>query len=278
MIPSDILIPASGDFGAWPKAHPHCLAVDWDGTCKDTMVPKWAKGFNLAIPQIWPALAPYQKEIDRVCWQVNLVDETAGVQRFVALKIMMGKWAAMGLPVPDLSRFAQAVDDVSTRGEKHGIDTYKRLQSQYGYDDSPLRWSDLSDRIIAENTRDARLFGHCREALVGVAGQADLLVVSASKTEAVRRDILHDQMAHLFAALLAQDFLPKGGILKGLAARYERVLFVGDTQEDVRAAKSAGVPLFLVKVGDEAPSWAKAPDVFARFLRGELQPGEVIRA
>jgi phosphoglycolate phosphatase-like HAD superfamily hydrolase len=267
--PDDILIPSSGDFEAWPKAHEVCIAVDWDGTCKDTMVPKWTRGFNWAIPKIWPALAPFQKEIDRVCWDVNLVEETAGVQRFVGLTIMMARWKAEGLPAPDLSAFTRAVADVTSRGEKHGIDTYRRLQSQYGYDDSPLRWSDLSDRLIAGNTRDARLFGNCREALEAVAPRADLLVVSASKTQAVRQDLLRDRMAHLFRALLAQDFLPKPGILKGLAARYARVLFVGDTQEDVRAAAAAGVPLFLVKVGEEAASWARAPEFFGRFLRGE---------
>ena len=274
----DILVPASGDFAAWPKGHPHCIAVDWDGTCKDTMVPKWRAGFNLAIPKIWPALAPYQKEIDRVCWDVNLVEETAGVQRFVGLTIMMARWKKMGLPAPDLSAFTRAVQAVSARGEKHGIDTYRRLQKEYGYDDTPLFWSDLSDKIIAENTRDAKLFDNCRSALEAVRGRADLLVVSASKTEAVRRDILHDRMTHLFGALLAQDFLPKPGILKGLADLYEHVLFVGDTAEDVRAAQSAGVPLFLVKVGEEARSWAQAPAVFGRFLRDEPFPGGIVRA
>lgn len=263
----DILVPASGDFDAWPGDHPACIAVDWDGTCKDTMVPKWTRGFNLAIPEIWPRLAPYQKQIDEVCCQVNLVDDTAGVQRFVALKIMMGKWAAMGLPAPDLDAFFRAVRDVEARGEKHGIETYRRLKSQYGYDDTPLRWSDASDRIIAASTRDARVFEGCREALEAAASKTDLLVVSASKTEAVRRDLIADGMAGLFKALLAQDFLPKPGILAGLAERYEQVLFVGDTQEDVRAAGAAGVGLYLIQPGDEAASWARAPKAFEEFLR-----------
>jgi len=263
----DILVPASGDFDAWRRDHPACVAVDWDGTCKDTMVPKWTRGFNLALPKVWPQLAPFQKQIDEVCHQVNLVDETAGVQRFVALKIMMGKWAAMGLPAPDLSRFFRAVEDVEARGEKHGVETYRRLQAQYGYDETPLRWSDLSDRIIADSTKDAKVFENCREALEAVADRADLLVVSASKTEAVRRDLIEDGFAGLFKALLAQDFLPKPGILKGLAERYERVLFVGDTQEDVRAARAAGVELHLIRAGDEAASWAEARGAFEEFLR-----------
>ena len=90
----DVLIPESGRFDAWPKVHDACIAVDWDGTCKDTMVPKWTKGFNLAIPRIWPQLAPHQEAVDEVCYRVNLVDDaTAGVQRFVALRVMMRIWA-----------------------------------------------------------------------------------------------------------------------------------------------------------------------------------------
>jgi phosphoglycolate phosphatase-like HAD superfamily hydrolase len=275
--PPDILIPASGDYAAWTKSSPYCIAVDWDGTCKDTMVPKWTKGFNLAIPQIWPELAPYQEQIDKVCWDVNLVEDTAGIQRFVGLTVMMARWGEMGLPVPDLSAFTKAVQDVSARGEKHGIDTYRRLQAQYGYDETPLLWSELSDEIIAANSRDAKVFDNCREALEGVVGRADVLVVSASKTEAVRHDIVEDRMTHIFKALLAQDFLPKPNILQGLVKLYEHVLFLGDTQEDVRSAKAAGVPLYRINAGDEAASWAKAPEVFNRFLQNEPLDGSVIQ-
>ena len=264
-----ILVPESGDFGAWSRRHEACIAVDWDGTCKDTMVPKWTRGFNLAIAQVWPQLASRQKRIDDVCYDVNLVDDrTAGVQRFVALKIMMGRWAAAGLPVPELDAFFRAVDDVEARGDTHGVETYRRLQGEYGYDDSPLRWSDLSDRIITDSTRSAVVFDNCRGALEAAARRADLLVVSASKTEAVRQDLLADGMEDLFAALLAQDFLPKPGILRGLAERYGRVLFVGDTQHDIRAAASAGVPIYRIRTGEEAASWSRATSVFERFLDG----------
>ncbi len=87
---SDILVPQSGDFDAWPREHPTCIAVDWDGTCKDTMVPKWTRGFNRALTEVWPALKPHRDAVDRVCYDVNIRDpETSGVQRFVALVVMM---------------------------------------------------------------------------------------------------------------------------------------------------------------------------------------------
>jgi len=264
-----MLIPDPGAFDAWPKGHDACIAVDWDGTCKDTMAGKWTRGFNLAIPRIWPELADHRQVIDEVCYRVNMEDPaTAGVPRFVALKVMMDLWSGMGLPTPDLAGFAAAVDAVESAGGSHGAATYRNLMAEYGYDDSPLRWSDLSDEIIAANTRDVKVFDHCRAALAAGRELADLIVVSASKTESVRDDLVAEGMTDLFAALLAQDFLPKPGILQGLAERYSRVLFVGDTHQDVAAAKSAGVPVLLVTPGSESESWARAPEIFRAFCAG----------
>ena len=266
----ELHIPECGDFDAWPMGHGACIAVDWDGTCRDTMVPKWTRGFNLAIPRIWPELAGHQQAIDEVCYRVNMVDPaTAGVPRFVALKIMMGIWSDMGLPAPDLSAFARAVEAVEATGGSHGAATYRGLMAECGYDDSPLRWSDLSDEIIAESTRDAKVFDHCREALAAARQWADLIVVSAGKTESVRDDLIAEEMTDLFAALLAQDFLPKPGILRGLARRYSRVLFVGDTHQDVAAGAEASVTVLLVTPGREADVWARATALFRAFCHGD---------
>ncbi len=161
-------------------------------------------------------------------------------------------------------------------GEQHGVATYRRLQPQFGYDDSPLAWSEASDRHIAEAVKTARPFDHCREVLTAAARRADLVVVGASKTEAVRQDLVEHHMADLFAALCAQDFLPKKGILSGLAARYRRVLFFGDTRHDVEAAEAAGVPMYLVRTGDEAACWEAAGPLIDRFLDGETGLSEFL--
>jgi phosphoglycolate phosphatase-like HAD superfamily hydrolase len=274
---TDILIPASGDFDAWPRTSDVCLAVDWDGTCKDTMVPKWTQGFNLAITDIWPQLKPYQAEIDRTCYEVNIADPaTAGVQRFVALTIMMQRWAHQGLPVPDLSRFFAAVQHVEASGEQHGVATYVKYRDRFGYDDSPLRWSEASDRRIARAVKNARTFAGVRDTLAAVRPLADVVVVSASKTEAVRQDILDEGMTDLFSALLAQDFLPKRSILGGLARRYDRVLFVADTQCDVLSAAAHGIPVYLIQPGNEDACWLAARPVFERFIQGHDCAGALL--
>lgn len=274
---TDLVIPTSGDFEAWPKTHPACIAVDWDGTVKDTQVPKWTQCFNRALTRIWPGLAPHQDQVDEVCASVNLTDPaTAGVPRLVALKIMMAIWAERGLPVPDLANFCRAVDHIEAGGGKHSTDAYRRLQAQFGYDDSPMRWSDLSDEYIAEASRRAKVFEHCPETLEALAPEADLVVVSASKPEAVRADVLASGMTHLFKALCTQDFLPKKGTLQGLARRYERALFIGDMQHDVRAAHAAGIPIYLLKTGDEAAGWKVALGPLRRFIAGQTDIPELL--
>ena len=268
---SELVIPTSGDFEAWPKTRDVCIAVDWDGTVKDTQVPKWTRCFNRALTEIWPELAPHQGQVDAVCAEVNLTDPaTAGVPRLVALKIMMGRWADMGLPVPDLSAYFKAVDAIEATGGQHSVEAYEALQGKYGYGDAPMRWSNLSDTYIEEASRHAKVFEHCPAALEGVHAQVDLVVVSASKPEAVRKDVLASGMTHLFKALCTQDFATKKGTLAGLARRYgRRVLFIGDMEHDRRAAHSAGIPLYLVRPGDEAASWQAAPPVLERFIAAQ---------
>jgi phosphoglycolate phosphatase-like HAD superfamily hydrolase len=244
------------------------VAVDWDGTCKDTMGVKWRQGFNLALPRIWPALAPYQREIDEVCYRENLAPGAMSAQRFLMLRKMMGMWKEMGLPVPDLAAFFRAVEDVERRGESHGTANYRRLAERFGYDDSAMRWSDLSDELIARASRAAPIFANCREVLAGLVDRADLLVVCAAKSRGVHQDLVNDRLADLFKALLAQDFLPKKGCLAGLAKKYDRVIFVADGKGDMDAAAAAGVSSFEIRIGDEAASWLDAKDVLRRFVDG----------
>jgi phosphoglycolate phosphatase-like HAD superfamily hydrolase len=263
-----IVIPQSGDFGAWKRSHDAAVAVDWDGTCKDTMGVKWRQGFNLALPRIWPALAPYQREIDEVCYRENLAPGAMSAQRFLMLRKMMGMWKEMGLPVPDLAAFFRAVEEVERRGESHGAANYRRLADRFGYDDSPMRWSDLSDELIARASRAAPIFPNCREVLTGLAARTDLLVVCAAKSQGVHQDLVNDDMECLFKALLAQDFLPKKGCLAGLAKKYDRVIFVADGKGDMYAAAAAGVSSFEIRIGDEAASWLDAKEVLRRFVDG----------
>ena len=264
-----IVIPQSGDFDAWKRSHDAAVAVDWDGTCKDTMGVKWKQGFNLALPRVWPALVPRQREIDEVCYRENLAPGAVSAQRFLMLRKMMGMWKQLGLPVPDLSAFFRAVEEVEGSGLSHGVATYRRLQGRFGYDDSPMRWSDLSDELIAAASRAAPIFPNCREVLAGLTGRADFLVVCAAKSRGVHQDLINDGMEGLFRALLAQDFLPKKQCLAGLAKKYDRVIFVADGKGDMDAAAAAGVPSFEIRIGDEAASWLDAKDVLARFVQGD---------
>lgn len=264
-----LIIPAPGDYNAWPKSHDAAVAVDWDGTVKDTMGIKWKQGFNLAITTVWPELKPHQKQIDEICYRENLAPGSHSAQRFLMLRKMWPMWAAMGLPMPDLNKFFAAIEQVEQSGASHGTATYRKLQPQFGYDDSPMRWSDLSDELVAKASPFAQVFANCREVLAGIKGRADVVVVCAAKSTGVYQDIQHDKLEDLFLALLSQDFAPKGRILEGLAKRYARVIFVADGASDRVLAEQAGVPFHEIRLGEAAQSWLEARDVLERFIAGK---------
>ncbi|GEM_PF-6085265 len=262
-----IIVPPSGDFNAWTRVHPALLAIDWDGTCKDTMSAKWRQGFNLAVPKVWPALTPYQDRIDELCYQLNLAPGAVTANRFLMLRRMMNIWKDEGMPVPDLAGFPKAVEHVESSGLSHSVNTYRSLMDRFGFDDAPLRWSDVSDDFIAQASRTAPIFPNCRETLSRFADRADIVVVSAAKNKAVADDLVNDDMEHLFQALLAQDFLPKKGTLTGLAKKYDRVLFIADGKGDMAIAATVGVQSFEIRLGEEAQCWIEVRDVIKDFLK-----------
>jgi soluble P-type ATPase len=263
-----ILIPQSGDFEAWKKKHDRVVAVDWDGTCKDTMGVKWRQGFNLAMTRVWPALAPYQREIDEVCYRENLAPGARSANRFLMLGRMMVMWKEMGLPVPELGNFCRAAEHVEESGLSHSVETYRGLMGRFGHDDSAMRWSDLSDELIAKASHGAPIFANCREVLSEFVGRVDIVVVSAAKSKAVAQDLANDGMEHLFMALLGQDFLPKKGCLAGLKKKYGRVIFVADGKGDMAIAAGVGVKSFEIRLGEEAASWLDVRKVVNAFLKG----------
>lgn len=264
-----ILVPSPGDYSAWTKKHDIAIAVDWDGTCKDTMGIKWKQGFNLAVTKVWPALAPFQKQVDEICYRENLAPGAVSAQRFLMLRKMMGMWKGMGLPVPDLAKFSKAIDHVEQLGQSHGTETYRKLQGQFGYDDTPMRWSDLSDELIGAASPTAPIFPNCIATLEKFKSRADLVVVSAAKSSAVKHDLIHDKMEHLFLALLGQDFAPKKSCLIGLKQKYGKIMFTADGAGDRAIAQAAGVMFHEIRIGDEAASWIDAGSAIEKFLASE---------
>ncbi len=114
---------------------------------------------------------------------------------------------------------------------------------------------------IEQIVREVPPFPLVRECLDLLAGRADVVVVSATPTEALQREWREHQLAPYVAQIAGQELGSKREIL-GLAAppsRYERdkVLMVGDVPGDLAAARANGVLFYPIDPGLEDASWQR---------------------
>jgi phosphoglycolate phosphatase len=125
----------------------------------------------------------------------------------------------------------------------------------------------------------SRLYPEVRETLARLRDTGYRLAVCTNKTEAMATDILvRFRLSDLFATVGGSDSFRArkpdpahlGGVLERLGATADRALMVGDSANDVRAAKGLRIPTIVVAYGYGLQgALAAGPDmVVSRF--GEL--------
>jgi len=112
-------------------------------------------------------------------------------------------------------------------------------------------------------------FPFVRESLGKLAGFADIMCVSATPGEALRREWEEHGIAKYAAVIAGQEMGSKAEHL-GVAAKGkyppERILMIGDAPGDLKAARANGALFYPVNPGCEDASWqlffSEALDVF----------------
>ena len=110
-----------------------------------------------------------------------------------------------------------------------------------------------------------------RESLAALAGKADVMVVSATPGEALRREWEEHDLARHVALIAGQEMGSKAEHLATAAAGYDRgkVLMVGDAPGDRKAAEANGALFYPIDPGREDESWARFHDeALPRFFAG----------
>ena len=135
-----------------------------------------------------------------------------------------------------------------------------------------LAWSEDVNQIIGRTVRAVPPFPLVRESLEFLRGKADVMVVSATPTEALRREWIEHGLADLVSQIAGQDVGTKREILaRATAGRYEptRVLMIGDAPGDRKAAEANGVLFYPIDPGDEELSWQRLfEEAFPKFFEG----------
>ena len=128
-----------------------------------------------------------------------------------------------------------------------------------------LAWSEAVNKAIEGMVRGVPPFPCVRESLVKLGPQADILVVSATPQDALRREWAEHDLTRHVGLICGQESGTKKEFLK-TAANYppRRALMIGDAPGDYEAAKANGALFFPINPGAEEASWKRFYDEIQR--------------
>jgi phosphoglycolate phosphatase-like HAD superfamily hydrolase len=270
--PSD----AQAPLRAFKKTRDFFIGIDSDGCAFDTMevkhkecfIPPFVKHFHLA------AVSKYARE---ACEFVNLYSVDRGANRFPAYLKALDLLAdrpevrRRGFRLPPL----HGLRDWIARESKLGNPTLKLEVDKTHDPDLTLtyEWSAEVNRNVEAIVKDVPPFPLVRESLEKMRGEADVMVVSATPGEALKREWEEHGLSGFVGLIAGQELGSKKEHLALAAApdRYarDRVLMVGDAPGDRKAAEANGVLFYPINPGREDESWQQFhDDALPRFFAG----------
>lgn len=264
---------------SFPKTSDFFIGIDSDGCAFDTMevkhkecfIPPFIKHFHLA------AVAKYARE---ACEFVNLYSKDRGANRFPAYVKALDLLAERpevqrrGFRVPPLTGLRAWIG----RETKLGNPVLKAEVEKTGDPDLTLThaWSVEVNENVEAIVKDVPPFPLVRECLNEMIGRADIMVVSATPGEALKREWDEHGLAQYVGLIAGQELGGKKEhlALAAPAGKYARdhVLMVGDAPGDRAAAVANGALFFPIDPGHEEESWRRLyEEALPRFFNGTYQ-------
>jgi phosphoglycolate phosphatase-like HAD superfamily hydrolase len=264
------------------------IGIDSDGCVFDTMEVKHKECFipNMIRHYRLAAICKYARETFE--W-VNLYSKWRGTNRFPGLVLtidFLGERTEVtrrGVRLPELKGLRGWI----ARETKLGNPALKAEVKATGDPDlaQALDWSEGVNRSIEEIVKEVPPFPFVRESLEAMTGKADVMVVSATPSEALEREWEEHALKDRVALIAGQEC---GGKKEHLALtavdRYEpsKILMVGDAPGDWSAAKANGVLFYPINPGFEEESWQRfyeeaLPRFFAGTFAGEYMSTQLAR-
>ena len=260
------------------------VCIDADGCLLDNMELKHKECFCPALVNIWElqSVSRYARQE----WEkVNLYSRTRGTNRFHAVVNALDRIyarpevKAMGLVEPDLTdlkKWKEETPELSARALKEYAENNPNLS---GTLKQAAEWSAEVDANIKRIVRGIRPFVNVVETLEKLNTFADVVVVSATPTEALERELKNCGVFDYFKKVFGQDAGTKSVcIAKMLDEGYDvnKTLKVGDAYGDLLAAKENNVLFYPIRPSQEVESWKELNDKYADIFKDEKYEGSVM--
>jgi phosphoglycolate phosphatase-like HAD superfamily hydrolase len=259
-------------FDFTPK-HDYLVGIDSDGCAFDTMELKHKECF---IPNIinYFGLQGVSKYAREAAEFVNLYSKSRGINRFPALVEAL-EWTNKRPEVKARSihvDIPQSLRDWMKRETKLGNPALEKEVQKTGdpHLKHTLDWSKAVNSSIGDMVRGVPPFPFVRKSLEKLNQHADVLVVSATPHEALKREWEEHDLAKYTVAICGQEVGTKKESL-GAAKKYpaNHTLMVGDAPGDHQAAVANNALFFPINPGAEEASWQRFfEEAIDRFLAG----------
>ena len=256
------------------------VGIDSDGCAFPTMelkhkecfIPNIVKSFGLQ------SISKYAREAAEF---VNLYSKWRGINRFPALLMVFDLLAKRpevkrsGVKLPDLSELKKWADSGAALGNPAlEAEVKKNGNSVLAH---VLEWSKAVNKSIDWMVEGCKPFAFVRESLGKMAACADIVVVSATPIEALRKEWTEHGIDSFTRIIAGQELGSKKEHL-ALAAggKYppKKILMIGDAPGDMKAARANNVLFFPTNPGEEEKSWELLyTEAFDRFAGGSYAGG-----
>ncbi len=175
--------------------------------------------------------------------------------------------------MPDLTPVIDWVEKESKLGNpaliKYAAEVNNPVISQ------TLNWSIEVNKEIERLVFDIPPFPYVIESLEKMKSKADLMVVSQTPVEALKREWEEHNISGFVKLIAGQEYGTKSEHLKYAAkGKYpdNKILMIGDAPGDLKAAKSNGVLFYPINPGHEDSSWKKFYDeALDKFFAGNYK-------
>ena len=256
--------------------HEFFVGIDSDGCAFDTMEIKHKECFAPNIIKHWglQAVSKYAREAAEF---VNLYSKWRGINRWPALINVFDllrerpEVQARGAAIPEAPMIREFIESPLPNSNES-------LEQEVERTGDPeltkaLAWSKAVNATIADMVHGVPPFPNMRESLAKLAPVADMVVVSQTPCEALRREWEEHGIDQYVRVIAGQEMGTKTQHLEFAATgRYDKdhVLMIGDAPGDMKAARANNALFFPVNPGAEEASWERFLDeAIDKFLAGE---------
>jgi phosphoglycolate phosphatase-like HAD superfamily hydrolase len=259
-----------------PK-HKFFVGIDSDGCAFDTMEIKHKECFCPNTIKYWnlQAVSKYAREAVEF---VNLYSKWRGINRWPALVMVFDllrerpEVQARKVEVtqaPRLREFMKSGKPLSNDGLKAYMAEHPDPELERA-----MAWTKGVNATIADIVHGVPPFPYVRESLEALQTQADIVVVSATPGEALRREWEEHGIDKYARVIAGQEMGSKKQHL-ALAAKGkyppDHILMIGDAPGDMEAARANGTLFFPVNPGHEEASWERfCKEGLGKFFAGEF--------